>query len=196
MFNSNYYNPSVAQLALINVYTCNYIYVYIYTRDAYIYIYIFYTFIQLYIHTIHTYIHTSIHTYIHTCIRPYLHTSIHPSMHACMHPCIHLSIHPWNPYIHPYIHTHTYTWVDLSDRLVDIYIYIYIVHSAQLSGAQDITVIVYQEVIDNLCRTARSSQPHRQAGSALVFCPSFADASEDAALGIGRPLSVSSLSLF
>jgi len=76
------------------------------------------------------------------------------------------------------------------------YIYIYIVHSAQLSGAQDITVIVYQEVIDNLCRTARSSQPHRQAGSALVFCPSFADASEDAALGIGRPLSVSSLSLF
>ena len=185
MFNSNYYNPSVAQLTLINVYTCNYIYIYIYILIHAMRIYIYTYYIHLYSYTYIQYIHTSIHPSIHTSIRAYVHTSIHPSIHPCMHASMHPSIHPSMESIHPSIHTytHTYTWVDLSDRLVD-YIYIYISYIAHN----------YPEL--NLCRTARSSQPHRQAGSALVFCPSFADASEDAALGIGRPLSVSSLSLF
>ena len=111
MFNSNYYNPSVAQLTLINVYTCNYIYIltYIYIHAMHIYIYILYTFIQLYIHTIHTYIHTSS---IHTSIRAYVHTSIppyiHPSMHACIHASIYPSIHGIHTPIHTFIHAHTH----------------------------------------------------------------------------------------
>ena len=102
-----------------------------------VYIYTYY--IHLYSYTYIQYIHTSIHPSIHTSIRAYVHTSIHPSIHPCMHACTHASIYPSIHGIHTSIHTYIHTHIHMGRFIGQVgRLYIYIVHSAQLSGAQSV----------------------------------------------------------